>query len=123
MPSVVLGFCSGIPSGNYATNILSGNYFSGLGALHPYAGVQLRAAGTNSGNIYIALSGFMTITSGGFNTSGYPNQSGRMDGMLMAPGDAYFIPRLGINPSGGPLLYAQPDAACSGTARLFWEVF
>ena len=57
MPSVRVGFISG------GTNILSGNYFSGLGAVHPVGGIQLRAAKSNSGSIYFSLSGGVTVNS------------------------------------------------------------
>ncbi len=73
MPSALLGFLSG---GN---NLLSGNYFSGQGVPHPVGGVQLRADKSNSGSIYVTLSGGVTITSGGLTASGFPNTSGLMD--------------------------------------------
>lgn len=114
MPSVLLGFLSG------GVDLLSGNYWSGRG-LVPWAGVQLRAGSLNSGYVYVALSGGMTVTSGGLGSGAF-NSGGLMDGMQLAPGDAYFVPRLAVGPSGNPNLYALPDAACSGQARLFYEV-
>lgn len=117
MPSVLLGFTSG------GCNILSGNYFSGLGTLHPVGGVQLTLDRSASGSVYVALSGKLTINSGGLNASGFPNFSGAMDGVQIAPGGAYFVPRIGIGPSSGPTLFVNPDANCSGQARIFWEVY
>lgn len=121
MPSVVIGFLSG------GTNILSGNYFSGQGAYHPVGGVQLVADISNSGNLYIGLSGGVTITSGVVQASGF---AGAMDGMQMRPGTPYYIPKIafnvpggpGVNCSGQPAIYVLPDSACSGRARLYWEV-
>ena len=125
MPSILVGFASGnLNSGALGgTNILSGNYWSGQGALHPYAGVQLATPSNNSGNLYIGLSGGMTVNSGGLNTSGYANFSGGMDGMVMPPNTSYFIPRLAFGTSGTPRVIVQPDSACSGQARLFWECY
>lgn len=115
MPSLVLGFNSG------GTNILSGNYFSGTGAYHPVGGIQIRAGRAQSGSVYVALSGGVTVGSGVFFLSGF---TGRMDGMELGPGDSYFIPKLAfIGNSGSPQVFAQPDAACSGVAKLYWEVF
>ncbi len=125
MPSILVGFASGnLNSGALGgTNILSGNYWSGQGALHPYGGVQIATAPSNSGNLYIGFSGGMTINSGGLNTSGASNFSGAMDGMVLPPGSSYFIPRLAFGTSGTPKLFVQPDAACSGQARVYLEVF
>ncbi len=125
MPSILVVFSSGnlnsgAPGG---TNILSGNYWSGQGAQHPYAGVRLATPATNSGNLYIGLSGGMTVTSGGLNTSGAANSSGGMDGMVLPPNTVYFVPRLAFGTSGTPRIFVQPDAACSGQARIHWEVF
>lgn len=118
MPAQLLGFLSG------GTNLLSGNYFSGQGAYRPVGGVQLRAASTNSGNIYVALSGGVTIGSGTFQQSGsLLSGLGRMDGIPLSPGDPYFIPKTAFSVSGNPQIYAQPDSACSGQARVFWEIF
>lgn len=110
---MILDFLSG------GTNILSGNYWSGTFA--PVGGIQLVAWPANSGNVYVGLSGGVTITSGVFQKSGGPS---RLDGVPLAPGATYFIPKLAFsNVSGTPQVFAQPDAACSGQARLFWEVF
>ena len=114
MPSMVLGFLSG------GTNILSGNYFSGLGAQHPVGGIQLAAHPNNSGIIYFGLSGGVTVGSGGFIQSGFP---GVMDGIPISRGGGYFLPRLGFSLSGNPQVFVQPDASCSGQAVVSWEVF
>ena len=123
MPSFVLG---GAISGGI--NLLSGNYrWSGQGPIHPVGSVQLKADKNNSGFVYVALSGGITILSGGLNLSGGPNFSGGLDGWQLSPGDTYTIPRLGIvnylTSSGSPSLFVAPDAACSGQARVYLEVF
>ena len=127
MASFLLGFKSG---GN---NLLSGSYFSGQGGLHPVGGIQLRADKSNSGAIYVAFSGGMTIGSGGLNLSGFANMSGAMDGSPIYAGDGYFVPKLIFNTppgssgfignSGNPGIFVNPDAACSGAARIYVEVF
>jgi len=119
MPSFLLGFLSG------GQDILAGNFWSGQGAFHPVGGVQLTADGNNSGSIYVALSGGLTIQSGGLTAAsgGMANLSGAMDGMQMRPGAGYFIPKIGIGLSGSPSIYVNPDAACSGQARLYMEPF
>lgn len=118
MPAQRLGFLSG------GTNLLSGNYFSGQGAYRPVGGVQLRAALTNSGLVYVSLSGGVTIGSGTFQQSGsLLSGLGRMDGVPLSPGDPYFIPKTGFNISGSPGVFVQPDANCSGNALITWEVF
>ncbi len=118
MPSYLLG---GAASGG--TNLLSGNFWSGVGALHPYSNIRLKADNLNSGYVYIAFSGGMTIKSGGLNTSGFANNSGFMDGSPLAAGEVWFVPRLAVaGISGAPILYAAPDAAGSGHDRIFMEV-
>ena len=120
MPGFVIPGDTALTSGG--VNIMSGNFFSGLGGKEPYAGVQLKTSRSNSGNIYVTLSGGLTINSGGLNTSGLPNYAGRMDGMQLGPGDAYFVPRLAfIWYSGSPQLFAIADAATSGVGRLYME--
>lgn len=123
MPSFIIPG-GGLWSGG--ADILSGNYWSGLGAVNPVGGVQLLADIRNSGAVYIAYSGGMTITSGGLgnNSSGFPNFSGRMDGTPIYPGGALLVPKLVFTPfSGNPQLYALADAACSGQARLYLEAY
>lgn len=80
-------------------------------------GVQLRCDITG-GRAYVGLSGGVTIQSGGFTLSG-----GYLDGIPMASGDTYFIPRLGLGLSGVPLVYVATDAAASGNGRMYWEIF
>ena len=115
MPSILLGVISG------GTNILSGNYWSGQGGIHPVGGIQLLMNPSNSGIVYVACSGGVTIRSGGFQASGL---SGGMDGMPIGPGVGYFIPKLEFIPSSGnPTIFCQPDANCSGQAVVFFEIF
>ncbi len=121
MPSTLLTAASGIPF-----PLISGNAFSGQGVPHPVGGVQLVLSPSASGNAYISLSGLTlsgdlgtTVNSGGFFLSG----GGLNDGILLAPGGGYFIPRLGIGPSGQLNLFASCDPAASGQARLYWECF
>lgn len=120
MPSVLLGFLSG------GTNLLSGNYFSGQGAFMPVGGVKLIMHPQNSGYVYVALSGGITINSGGFQQSGsFLSGLGSRDGMPIGPGISYFIDKIAFPPnvkSGVPGIYVQPDANCSGQARVFFEV-
>jgi hypothetical protein len=120
MPSTLLGnpYLSG------GQLIVSGNPWSGQ--IRPVGGIQLFLATNSSGNAYITLSGGVrpasggpTINSGGFFLSG----GGLMDGMPLGPGASYFIPRIGTGPSGVINIYANCDQACSGQARLYYEVF
>lgn len=120
MPSVIVGGASG------GQNILSGAMFSGR--IAPIGGVQLRWDRTASGNLYVGLSGGVTRTSGGVLGVSGTYLSGQMDGMVLYPGDPYFIPKLGTGgntsfTSGGPSIWVTPDAAASGQGRLFWQVY
>lgn len=118
MPSVLLGFLSG------GTNVLSGNYFSGQGSLKPLGGVQLMAWPNNSGNVYVSLSGGVTILSGTFQQSGsLLSGLGAMDGIPLAAGTPYFVQKMAFPVSGSPAIFCQPDANCSGQARIFWEAY
>lgn len=114
MPSTLLSAASGAPF-----PLVSGNLWSGTGAFHPLGGIQLRLAPNASGNAYVSLSGGSTVNSGGFLRSG----GGLLDGMIMKPGDSYFVPKLGIHPSGFIGIYGTCDPEASGQARLYWEAF
>lgn len=114
MPSTLLGN----PLASGAQIIVSGNPWSGQNP-RPQGGIQLRLSPTASGNAYVGLSGGMTVTSGGMFLSG----GGLLDGMVMAAGDSYWIPRIGTGQSGSYNVYAQVDAAASGQARLHYEIF
>jgi len=111
VPSTILSRASGQPF-----PIVSGNYWSGQGVFHPVGGIQLRLSPDASGNAFVGLSGGMTANSGGFLLSG-----SNVDGMLLRPGDPYFIPKIAFI-SGQVNVYATCDATCSGQARLYWEV-
>ena len=111
MPSVILGN----PLASGAQIVVSGNVFSGR--LAPVGGVQLAWDRNASGNVYIGLSGGMTVNSGGMFLSG----GGLLDGMQVGPGGVYFIPKIALATSGAVTIYAQCDAACSGVSRLYWE--
>ncbi len=113
MPSLLLGNQSG------GQLIYSGAVYSGFPA--PVGGVQLRWAANASGNAYVALSGNMHITSGNLNSSGLPC-SGYLDGMLLTPGDSYFVPKIGVGYSGMPSIYAMVDAPASGQGRMYFEL-
>lgn len=121
MPSAIIDATSG------GVNIVSGNYFSGQGSFKPVGGVKLKAWDSNSGTIYIALSGGVTVLSGMFQASGGLASGGKMDGYPLGRGDTYEVPRLGYSSSGtfsGTCgLFVTPDAACSGQARVFWEAY
>lgn len=114
MPSIILGQ----PLASGPQIIVSGNPWSGQQAQFPVGGIQFRWV-SSGGNAYIGMSGGMTITSGGMMQSG----GGLLDGMPMAPGDAYFIPRLGLKTSGAYTVYGMCDVAASGAGRLFFEIF
>ena len=122
MPSAVIGGAGGNQTSG-GVLIISGGLWSGVPHTPvPRAGIQLLADINNSGNLYIAFSGGVTITSGGINTSGLPNMSGYMDGVQLTPGGSYFVPTLLVGVSGAPSIYALADANCSGQARIYWEV-
>lgn len=108
MPSTIVGFMSG------GQPLVSGNFFSGRPGP---AVVRLTAWPSNSGSVYVGLSGGMTITSGGFFLSG----GGLLDGMPLKPGDTYSVPRPLLGASGSTRIYLACDAECSGQARVYWE--
>lgn len=114
MPSTLVTAASGAPF-----PLVSGNFWSGTGGFHPVGGIQLRAGLSNSGSVYVGLSGGMTVTSGGFFLSG----GGLNDGMPLAAGDSLFIPKVAFQTSGVVNVYVNCDAACSGQARIFWEAY
>lgn len=117
MPSFLIG---NRPGGDV---ILSGQNYGSGGVRLPRTGVQLRLDRAASGNAYVGLSGNLTINSGMISVvSGGPN-SGLLDGMEMGPGDAYFIPAAAFPSSGTFNVFASCDAACSGQARLFFDVW
>lgn len=132
MPSLILGFISG-----NGTNIVSGNYWSGQGTIHPVGGVQLLTHPSNSGIVYVALSGAIGLNSGGRGitinsgvsqlSGGLVSGLGVMDGMPLSPGVSYFIPKLAFPQSSSgvilPQVWCQPDAACSGQARIHFEIY
>ena len=117
MPSVLLGlpFTSGDSS---PQPLISGFPWSG-NANYPYGSIRLRLSSTASGNVYVGLSGAMTLNSGGPFLSG----GGLVDGMEMAPGDVYDIPRLGTGASGEISVFVRHDAAVSGQGRMYYEIF
>lgn len=108
--------------------IISGNPYSG--SWEPVGGIQFYADKANSGNIYIGFSGggpplsgnFLTRNSGGLPLSG----AAMLDGFPIPPGGGYFVPKLAFTnkglTSGVYNMWGLTDAACSGTARLFWEM-
>ena|ERR1700684_3109822 len=146
MPSIIVNYgASGIPF----VPLLSGNPWLGWSGhnsqfaygqnQYPVGGIQLRAYPNNSGNCYVSLSGAWvfsgvigclpgsggpTITSGLSAYSGAPwSGYGSMDGMPMAPGDTYFIPKMAVNYSGPLQVCVGCDATASGTARMGFEIF
>jgi hypothetical protein len=110
MPSAVVGFTSG------GQVLYSGTAYSGR--LVPVGGVQIVAHPSNSGNVYVALSGGVTVTSGGFPLSG----GGLLDGIPLAAGSSYFVPKSALGASGFVNIWLASDAACSGQARVHWEL-
>ncbi len=107
MPSAIPGFVSG------GTLLVSGNPWSGTRL--PLGGVLIKSATVASGNVYIGLSGGVTMLSGGALSSG-----GMLDGMELRPGGEYFVPKLGA--SGIMNIFVGVPPAASGQCRLFWEV-
>ena len=122
MPSLILAN----PVASGAQTVISGNPWSGRPS--PIGGIQFRWV-SSGGNCYIGMSGggpplsgnFMTRTSGGMFLSG--SLGGYMDGMLMAPGDSYFMPKSAIALSGNFNMFAIVDPAASGVGRLFFEIY
>ena len=110
MPSVLIGN----PLASGAQQIVSGNPWSG--DYRPIGGVQLVLDRSASGAIYVGTSGNITLNSGGMFLTG----GGLNDGVQLAPGGSYFIPKLAFV-SGEYNLFIRHDAACSGQARLFYE--
>lgn len=98
--------------------MVSGWAWSGK-ASYPVGYVQIRTHPNSSGNIFLGYSGGMTMNSGGLFLSG----GGLLDGMLLAPGDAFAVPRLATGQSGNLSIYFRGEAATSGQARVFWEIF
>lgn len=93
--------------------LISGNYFSGQGA-KPVYGVQLHLDRTASGSAFIALSGGATFNSGHSPLSGVSADAG----LVLAPGQSFFVPKALCGPSGNLALFGTTDAAGSGQARL-----
>jgi hypothetical protein len=106
MPGVILTNASG------GQNIVSGNFWSGQGAQRPVGGVQVVPGPANSGNIWIAASGGVTVNSGT-----------AMDGIPVKPGQAWFFPRsiLFGQGSGAPQIWIAVDPNTSGFNSVFFE--
>lgn len=99
--------------------LISGNPWSGFNAQFPLGGIQLGLDKDASGSVYVALSGGVTIKSGGFFLSG----GGLMDGVQVKPGGSYFIPRSATGPSGSITIFVACDPAASGQARLYYDPY
>jgi hypothetical protein len=112
MPSTIIGAQSG------GVSLVSGRFFSG--AIWPIGGLQLIADRNNSGAVFVALSGNVTISSGGGLGSG-----GMLDGLPLYPGDSYFVPKFAISgnlaTSGTAIVTVTVAAGVSGFCRLYWE--
>jgi hypothetical protein len=115
MPSILVGVVSG------GQLMVSGTLTSGRQP-KPQGGIQLKAASNNSGNVYVALSGNMTINSGLISAAGVAS-GGNMDGVALAPGDAYWVPAGAMTVSGAINVFLGTDAASSGTARIYYEIY
>lgn len=115
MPSTLLGY----PYASGPQPLISGCPWSGLRPI-PVGNLVLKLDKNASGYAYVGLSGATTLTSGGFFLSG----GGLLDGVQMAPGDTYTIPREALYLNSGRLnVFIRSDQACSGQGRLFWEAF
>lgn len=111
MPSILIGQSGG------PQLVLSGWPYSGHPV--PVGNVYFKLAKNASGAIYLGMSGGTTLNSGSLMLSG----GGLLDGMQVNPGEVYEIPRIGTGLSGNLSVWAWWDAACSGQARLYWELF
>ena len=113
MPSCLVGHMSG------GQLIISGNPYSGR--IVPVGGIQFATPQNGGANLYIALSGNMTVSSGVGVASGV--SSGFLDGMILRGASTYFIPRICFPVSGTFNVYAMSETpATSGVPRLYWEV-
>ncbi len=122
MPSVLIAnhVSGGMP-------LISGNPWSGKLPM-PQSVLNLRAAQSNSGMVYVGFSGGVTVNSGGFPLSG----GGMLDGVEVGPGQSYAIPRAVFDRggtsgfysnSGGFGIFVKCDPAASGGfARLYYEM-
>lgn len=115
MPSILVGVISG------GQLMVSGTLTSGRQP-KPQGGIQIKAGGANSGNVYVALSGNMTINSGVLSAGGVAS-GGNMDGLALSPGDAYWVPAGAMAVSGAINVYLGTDAASSGQARIYYEIY
>ena len=126
MPSTM---CFPISGGIF---LVSGDVYSGQ--FWPLEGVQLRLSASGAGPIFVGLPNLsgtgVTMNSGGSLSSG-----GLADGMEMAPGDSYLVPKSrmrittsGISNGSGAWQAGIQDIrihvpAASSGSRLFWEAF
>mgnify|MGYP001612349298 FL=1 len=98
--------------------LVSGNIFSG--SFQPVGGIQLKLAEAAPSLIHVGLPNLSgtasTSVSGGSLSSG-----GLADGMELAPGDSYFVPKTRLT-SGIETIRLIVGAVASG-GRLFWEPF
>ncbi len=96
--------------------LYSGNPYSGQNV--PIGGVQIvwPVPANGSGNLYVALSGNMTVNSGTLNGGSFDVGSGMLDGVCVQPGASYFVPKIGYGPSGNYGTYS--GAIASGTGRV-----
>lgn len=108
MPSMIIGNKSG------GDLLISGNPWSGT----TRTVTELRWPAYASGHAYVALSGNMTVNSGGYSNSG---TAGLMDGRCLAPGGVMLIPKSCVTASGLFNIYVACDAAASGQARIYFE--
>lgn len=113
MPSTIVGY----PVASGPQPLISGNPWSG--SFNPESEIRLKLDRTASGSVYVGLSGNITMTSGSYFLSG----GGLNDGYCMLPGDEYRIPRSAMTASGTINVYMRHDAACSGQARIHYELF
>ena len=136
MPSAIVGY---VPGSGFVPLLMSGSWGSGY-QTSPVTGIQLVADSNNSGNLYISYSGAQvfsgqigllpssgggTITSGSYLLSGTAVTN--MDGMKLAPGQSYFVPKLAIRnegyASGQWQVCIGADPTCSGIyGRIYWEI-
>jgi hypothetical protein len=120
MPSVIIGQ----PLASGPQVIISGNYFSGSsGRAYPVGGVFFKMPFDASGQVYIGLSGGMSLNSGTALPGG-GMLSGQLDGIPLGKSESYTIPALVFKSqaSGFAGVFARHDPAVSGITRLSFEI-
>lgn len=117
MPSTIVGVISG------GALLVSGNLYSGTAVWANAGGLQLRLAAGAPGTVYVGLpnlSGcYPSTISGGALASGLSGYF-LTDGMELAAGESYFIPRNRLTSGLLTPRFVMPAASSGG--RVHWEI-